>query len=236
MKSLVVLTVGLAAPLCLGTVSRAATPSSSQAGSVSFEPMSQVPTKPAVQPFCSGAYADDFGALQSTARDFDRHPEATFSYCTRNSAIYECISYGPDGAVRRERTRAIMHGTAFAYRQQGNDTLLLTNDHVASWPAVTDALHAVDGVPSGCKKISESLTLVDDESDSYARDDVTLSTVVTDPQLDVAVLRAHAPLQVMRWKVGSSAALRERNVVEVRGFPLGAFRATNVGKVIVAHD
>jgi serine protease Do len=190
----------------------------------------------APQPFCSGGYADDFGALSATARDFDHHPEATFSYCTRNVAVYECLSYAPDGTVRRERKRALMHGTAFAYKRQGDDTLLLTNDHVAAWPSVTDAQHSVDGVPAGCKKISENLTLVDDERDAYARDDVPVSLVVTDAELDVAVLKARAPLQVMRWKVGNSAALRERNVVEVRGFPLGAFRATNVGKVISARD
>jgi serine protease Do len=235
MKSLVVLTIGLVAVLWSGGESRAASPPS-QGGASPLAPMSLPPAKPTAQPSCAGAYADDFGALQSAARDFDRHPEATFSYCTRNTAIYECLSYGPDGTVRRERRRTLMHGTAFAYRQQGSDTLLLTNDHVASWPIVTDAQHAVDGIPAGCKKISESLTLVDDERDSYARDDVPLSTVVTDPQLDIAVLKAHASLQVMKWKVGSSAALHERNVVEVRGFPLGAFRATNVGKVIVAHD
>ena len=40
----------------------------------------------------------------------------------------------------------------------------------------------------------------------------------------------------MPWKVGRSASIRERNLVEVRGFPLGAFRATNIGKVISAHD
>jgi serine protease Do len=195
-----------------------------------------VPPTPPPQPFCSGAYADDFGALSATARDFDHHPEATFSYCTRNVAVYECLSYAADGAVRRERKRARMHGTAFAYRRQGEDTLLLTNDHVAAWPNVTDAQHTVDGVPAGCKKVSESLALVDDERDAYARDDIPVSLVVTDPALDAAVLKARAPLQVMRWKVGNSAALRERNVVEVRGFPLGAFRATNVGKVISAHD
>ena len=71
---------------------------------------------------------------------------------------------------------------------------------------------------------------------SIPRDDVPATVVVTDPQLDVAILRAHAPLQVMPWKIGRSADLRERNVVEVRGFPLGAFRATNIGKVISAHD
>jgi serine protease Do len=226
-----VVALALAAPVCAPSPGRAATPQSPPAST----PHESVPrNRP--EPFCSGAYADDFGALQSDARDFDRHPEATFSYCTRNTAVYECLSYGPDGAIRRERKRAVMHGTAFAYKQQGSDTLLLTNDHVAFWPNVTDPQHVVEDIPSGCKKVSESLTLVDDERDSYARDDVPVSMVVTDPQLDVAVLRARAPLQIMRWKIGSSAALRERNVVEVRGFPLGAFRATNLGKVVVTHD
>jgi serine protease Do len=38
------------------------------------------------------------------------------------------------------------------------------------------------------------------------------------------------------WKIGRSAGIRERNVVDVRGFPLGAFHATNVGKVVSAYD
>jgi serine protease Do len=234
MKSIAV--PAILAALLSGPTGRAAVPLTSVSGPTSSDPTSSLPSASGPRPFCAGAYADDFGALQTTAREFDRHPEATFSYCTRNTAVYECLSYGPEGAVRKERKRVIMHGTAFAYRQQGADTLLLTNDHVASWPTVTDEQHAVDGVPPGCKMVSESLTLVDDEQDSYGRDDVPVSLVVTDPQLDVAVLRAHAPLQLMKWKVGNSAALRERDVVEVRGFPLGAFRATNVGKVIVAHD
>lgn len=187
-------------------------------------------------PRCEGAYADDFRALKAEARDFDRRPEAVFSRCTRNTAIYECLSYGPDGAIRRKQRKAVAHGTAFGYRRQGTDTLLLTNEHVASWPMVTDPQHPVDGVPSGCKKTAETLALVDDEKDTYARDDVPLTRVVTDTQLDIGVLRAHAELPVMPWKIGHSGALTERNVVEVRGFPLGAFRATNLGKVISPHD
>jgi len=185
---------------------------------------------------CAGAYADDSAVLSPDVRDFDRHPEAVFSRCTRNTAVYECLSYGADGAIRRQRTNVVLHGTAFAYRRQGPDTLFLTNEHVAVWPAVTDAQHRVDGIPSGCKKVSESIALVDDEHDSYARDDVPLTRIVADPRLDVAVLRAPGALPVMPWKIGHSGALAERNVVEVRGFPLGAFRATNVGKVISPHD
>jgi hypothetical protein len=187
-------------------------------------------------PLCAGAYADDLTVLSADAKAFDRGPEAVFSYCTRNSAVYECLSYGVDGSVRRDRRKVVLHGTAFAYKRQGADTLLLTNDHVAAWPAVTDAQHTAEGVPAGCKKISETLALVDDEHDSYARDDVPVTRVVTDPQLDVAILKTAATLHVMPWKLGKSAALRERNAVEVRGFPLGAFRATNVGKVISALD
>jgi S1-C subfamily serine protease len=193
-------------------------------------------TTPAPGAFCAGAYADELTILSNDARAFDRSPDGVFSYCTRNTATYECLSYGLDGAVRRERRKAVLHGTAFAYRKQGPDTLLLTNDHVAAWPAVTDAQHGVDGIPPGCKKTSESLALVDDEHDSYTHDDVPVTRVVTDPQLDVAILKTQASVHVMPWKIGRSAAMRERNVVEVRGFPLGAFRATNVGKVISAID
>jgi serine protease Do len=185
---------------------------------------------------CSGQYADDFSALSVAARDFDHRPEATFSYCTRNTATYECLSYGSDGAVRHERRRVVLHGTAFAYRKQGGDTLLVTNDHVAAWPAVTDGAHTVEGVPAGCKRVSEALALVDGEHDTFAGDDVAVTRVVTDPGLDVAVLKAHGDLQVMPWKIGRSAGIRERNLVEVRGFPLGAFRATNIGKIVSAHD
>ncbi len=196
------------------------------------------PATPASEPppLCAGSYADDFRVLSSQVREFDRQPQSAFSYCVRNTAVYECLSYGADGAVRHERRTAVLHGTAFAYRRQGADTLLLTNDHVAAWPGVTDAQHAVDGVPAGCKKVGETLALVDDEHDSYGRDDIPVSRVVTDPQLDVAVLKTAANLQVMPWKIGHDARLRERNVVEVRGFPLGAFRATNAGTVISAHD
>ena len=184
----------------------------------------------------AGSYSDDFSSLSTRARNYDDHPESVFSYCARNTAVYECLSYAADGTIRRSRERSVLHGTAFAYQRQANDTLLLTNDHVAVWPSVTDAGHLVDGVPAGCKLVSQTVALVDNEHDDYPRDDVPVIVVVTDPQLDVAILRAHAPLQVMPWKVGRSADLRERNVVEVRGFPLGAFRATNIGKVISAHD
>jgi len=184
-------------------------------------------------PMCVGDYADDLQALAPRVREYERQP---YSYCVRNTATYECLSYAPDGSLRRTRKRAVMHGTAFGYRQQNGETLLATNQHVAEWPAVTDEEHPVDGVPLGCKKLGDQLSIVENESDAYERDNVGLQRVVADAQLDVAVLKAHKLLNILPWKIGRSASLRDRNVVEVRGFPLGAFQATSVGKVISAFD
>jgi serine protease Do len=178
-------------------------------------------------------------ALASHVRAQDTKP---FSYCLRTTAVYECLSYGPDGSVVRARRRAVQHGTAFAYRSgEGGEgkrpeTLLLTNQHAAEWPLVTGPDTRVDGVPDGCKKVSESLRLVDNESDAWERDDVTVSRVVADPHLDVAILKAPGRLATLPWQIGRSSALRERNLVEVRGFQLGAFKATSVGKVISSYD
>jgi hypothetical protein len=127
-------------------------------------------------------------------------------------------------------------GPPSASARQNGDTLLLANDHVAEWPAVTDDDHPVDGVPTGCKRVSDELKIVDNEADAYAPGDIPLQRVVADPTLDVAVLKAHTALQLMPWKIGRSAAVQERNVVEVRGLPLGAFEATNAGKVISAYN
>jgi len=186
--------------------------------------------------FCAGDYAEDFGALSPAARAFETSPQQTFTYCVRTSAVYECPSYALDGTLKKTLKKTKAHGTAFAYRQQNGETLLLTNQHVAEWPAVTDADHTVDDVPLGCKRVSDRLRIVDGESDEYERDDVALTKVVADPQLDVAILKAKVPLPVMPWKIGHSSALHDRDVVDVRGFPLGAFKANNVGKVISAYD
>ncbi len=184
-------------------------------------------------PYCQGEYADDLTVLVPRARELERQP---YSVCVRTSAMYECLSYADDGSIRRRRVESIAYGTAFGYKQQNGETLLVTNDHVAEWPAVTDDEHHVDGVPSGCKRVSDSLRVVDNESDDYEADDVPLTRVVTDVALDAAILKAKTLLPVLPWKIGRSALLRERNVVEVRGFPLGAFRATNVGKIVSAYD
>jgi S1-C subfamily serine protease len=185
--------------------------------------------------YCPGEYADDFSSLLPKARELEQEVSA-YTFCIRTVATYECPSYGADGNLRRKKRRVVAHGTGFAYRQQDGETLLLTNEHVAEWPAVTDEEHPVEDVPTGCKRVSDVLKIVDNQADSYEADDIPLVRVVADPQLDIAVLKAKAVLPVLPWKIGRSAGLKERNVVDVRGFPLGVFKATNVGKVISAYD
>lgn len=184
---------------------------------------------------CYGEYADDLGALSAAARQFElTKPQYTF--CIRTTAVYECPFYGADGTLKRVRRRVTAHGTGFALRRDGGDTLVVTNEHVAGWPAVTDSDHTAEDVPPGCRRVSDALRIVDGESDSYERDDVPLARVAVDTQLDVAVLRAKAALPVLPWKLGRSATLRERNAVDVRGFPLGVLRTNNVGKVTSAYQ
>jgi len=186
---------------------------------------------------CGGAFADDFAALSAVAREAEQKPQSqSWVYAIRTTATYECLSYAGDGNVRRVRRKALAHGTGFGYRQQNGETYILTNQHVAEWPPVTDDEHKVEDVPPGCKRVSDALKIVESERDTYDRDDIPLQRVVTDRSMDMAVLKAHALLPILPWKVGRSADLKERNVVDVRGFPLGAFKATNVGKVVSTYD
>lgn len=183
-----------------------------------------------------GDYADSFVPLTEQVRAYERQPENRYTYCIRNTATYDCVSYGSDGALRHQASRAVAHGTGFAYREEGGETYLLTNRHVVAWPSVTDATHAVEDVPAGCKLTGEAMKIVDNEDDDYAADDLPLSRVVADVALDMAVVKAHARLHLLPYRVGRSAALHVGDVVMVRGFPLGAFQAYNTGKVVNPYD
>ncbi len=192
---------------------------------------------PRVRPWCQGAYATDFSALTPKAAELSARPENQFTYCVRVTAIYECVSYGSDGTIKRARKSVTSHGTAFGYRRDKTDTLLATNQHAVEYPVVTDDEHLVDGVPAGCKRVSDGMRIVENERDDYEADDVALARVVSDAALDLSVVRAkNTMLNVMPWRFGKSSALRERNVVDVRGYPLGAFKATNLGAVISTYD
>src|SRR5436190_942570 len=191
-------------------------------------------TEPA--PLCAGDYADALPAEKAASiLDTVKQP---FVFAIRNTSTYEHVYYGRDGKLRRAYLRSVVHGTAFAYRIVNAETHLVTNEHVASQPDVTDDEHAVDGVPTGSKKVREQLKIVRDETDDYEPGHVALAKLLSDTQADIAVLKTRKQLPVMPYRLGRSAALRPGNLVQVRGFPLGAFAAVNTGKVLnpMTHD
>jgi S1-C subfamily serine protease len=202
----------------------------------------KAPAKPAASqapqhaPLCAGDYADALPA-EKAAAILDTVKEA-FVFAIRNTATYEHVYYGRDGKLRRAYLRSVVHGTGFAYRIVSGETQLVTNEHVASQPEVTDDEHPVDGVPPGSKKVREQLKIVRDETDDYEPGHVLLIKVLSDAQADIAVLKARKQLAVMPYRIGRSSALRPGNLVQVRGFPLGAFAAVNTGKVLnpMTHD
>lgn len=181
-------------------------------------------------------YSDTFMPLRDDVRTYERDPANRYTYCIRNVGTYECLSYGGDGIVHRQQYQTTAHGTGFAYQLDGDQTRLLTNEHVVAWPFVTDGGHRLEDVPLGCKLISQKLSIVDNDDDDYDADDIPLTRVLDDPALDVAVVRAKGKLRLLPYRVGRSAALSTGDVVVVRGFPLGVFQAYNTGTVINTYD
>ena len=195
-------------------------------------PARAAPQPPAAQPpLCPGDYADGLPTEKANAiLDAMKDP---FVFAIRNTTTYEHVYYGRDGKLRRNYLRSVEHGTGFAYRSAANgETLLVTNEHVASQPEVTDEDHPVEGIPAGSKKVREQLKIVRDESDDYEPGHIALSKVLSDPAADIAIVKARKTLGTLPWHLGRSSLLRPGNLVYVRGFPLGAFAALNTGKVL----
>src|SRR5205814_8740067 len=128
-------------------------------------PAKPAATQPAPPPLCSGDYADALPVDKASAiLDASKDP---YVFAIRNTATYEHVYYGHDGKLRRAYLRSVVHGTGFAYRVVSGETQLVTNEHVASQPDVTEDDHTVDGVPVGSKKVREQLKIVRDENDDY---------------------------------------------------------------------
>jgi serine protease Do len=193
------------------------------------------PTKSVPHPapparLCAGDYADALPVEKTNA--ILESVKDPFVFAIRNTATYEHVYYGRDGKMRRAYLRSVVHGSGFAYRVVNGESQIVTNEHVASQPDVTDEEHPVEGVPMGSKKVREQLKVVRDENDDYEPGHVLLTKLLSDGQADIAVLKAKKQLGLMPYRIGRSGALRPGNLVQVRGFPLGAFAALNTGKVL----
>ncbi|WP_242344695.1 trypsin-like peptidase domain-containing protein [Anaeromyxobacter terrae] len=181
---------------------------------------------------CAGRYADTLSAMKAAAREREARPAADYVYCLRATAVYEQLSYGRGGKLRRQYYTKVRHGTGFAYRLRGDESLLATNHHVVDFPEVTGEGVELEGVPPGSRRVREEIRIVANEAEPDAPAQLALTPVVSDPALDVAVLSAPAKLRTLPYHTGSAADLRVGDAVLVRGFPLGAFPAANAGRVI----
>jgi Trypsin-like peptidase domain len=190
--------------------------------------------KPALS--CAGEYADTLQPQYAPGRAPVPTQPAEYTYLVRNTARYECPYYGTDGKLRKRSIDAREHGTAFAYEVAGEETFLLTNEHVAVWPEVTDSRNKVPGVSDGCKRVESRLRIVHDEQSEEEVGQIPIKLVAADPRLDAAILKASRRLTVIPYAIGKSQALRQGNAVEVRGFPLGLLHAVNTGKVVNPYD
>src|ERR1043165_733377 len=108
---------------------------------------------PAPPPLCEGDYADALPAEKANAI-LDSTKE-TFVFAIRNTATYEHVYYGREGKLRRAYLRSVVHGTGFGWKVVGGETQIVTNEHVASQPEVTDEDHSVEGIPIGSQKAGE---------------------------------------------------------------------------------
>jgi serine protease Do len=206
------------------------------AGAIGGAAMQWRPTNARPALACAGEYADTLQPyVPANERPIARSP-GEYTYLVRNTARYECPYYGPDGKLRKRPVDTREHGTAFAYEVDGDETYLVTNEHVAVWPEVTDSRSKVAGVAEGCKRVDSKLRIVQDEQTEEETGQIPLKLIAADPRLDAAILKAGRRLTVLPYAIGKSQALRQGNAVEVRGFPLGLLHAVNTGKVVNPYD
>ena len=192
---------------------------------------------------CGEAYADAQIAMSDKVRELENH--ASYARLVQTEVQYETPYYGSDGRIQQRRSKGAFFGTAFAYMRRGDEVFFLSNAHVVSSPPVTSTDTRVDGVPPGSRKVQEESWIVERDGDGVVKI-MKLTRVAVDLATDSAVLRARWPqkaqkptdptIEVMPYKIGRSADLHVGNFVYVRGYPLGAFQAVNVGRVTNPFD
>ena len=184
------------------------------------------------RPPCTGRYADTLAAMTAASRERESRPSADWVYCLRATATYEHVQYRRGGKLVHDYVTKTRHGTGFAFRRHAGEWLVATNQHVVAFPEVTGDGEDLEGVPPGARRVRVELRIVANEADPETPEQVVLRPLVVDAALDVAVLAAREPLRVMPYRFGRSADLRVGDAILARGYPLGAFPASNAGRVI----
>src|SRR5512146_1710012 len=151
-------------------------------------PAESAPAAPAARrerPPSQERYADGLAAMSAAARARESRPSAAYVYCLRATAVYEHLSYGKGGKLRRQYVTKVRHGTGFAYRRRGAEWLVATNHHVVEFPEVTgDGGPDLEGVPPGSRRIRQDVRIVSSEAEPERPEQPTLTVVVEDEALD----------------------------------------------------
>lgn len=152
-------------------------------------------------------------------------------HCIRNEVTYQKVGKGDQPKLVRRG-----YGTAFAYERRDGQTYLVTNHHVIDSPSGFYRMER--GQTEGSfsvahyRKISERFTLVDDARDSDPKDDVVVSKVREDENVDIAVLRTKKDIHVSdRFVFDPSFEARRGDEVYLLGFPKALVRAQTKGVV-----
>ena len=165
-----------------------------------------------------------------------RADSPTRSACATPPSTSACPT-PPTAACAARAEACVAHGTAFGYRQDNGDDAA----------AHQRARRRVAGghrrrAPRRRRPAGLQARLGEPARSSTTRTTPTRPTTCRSrawSPIRSSTPRCCGPRRRCRCCRGRWAArprLHERNVVEVRGFPLGAFAATNVGKVVSAFD
>jgi serine protease Do len=200
-------------------------------GAVAVAASAPVAAREAPRAECAGRYADTLSAMRAAARDREARPAADYVYCLRASAVYEHLSYGRGGKLRHQYFTKVRHGTGFAYRVRGDESLVATNHHVVDFPDVTGDGVELEGVPAGSRRVREDVRIVANEAEPDAP---ASSRSPRSSRTRRSTWRCSPRRRGSRRCRTAPAAhdLRVGDAVLVRGFPLGAFPAANAGRVV----
>ncbi len=175
-------------------------------------------------PSCSSVY-QAVETQQQISRESALEDILRSVVCLRNTAMYVNQNNG-------ERTTRSTFGTGFVYKREDGWSYLTTSEHVgkqAEREIVQDFFNS--GNPEIWNKVSEEVTIVDNKFDKNKKDDILLSVVRSDTELDTIVLKTRTPLHIAHsYRIGT---IQEHpgDPVYVVGFPLGFAKAVTEGTI-----
>lgn len=135
--------------------------------------------------------------------------------CIRNTATY--VNQQDQQVVKRA-----IFGTGFVYKREDGWSYLTTNNHVGNQPEKEEVPNFFDmSHPDIWTKVKEELSIVDNRADQNSADDIPLSVVRNDEELDTLVMKTKTALHVAHSYHLGTIQEHVGDPVYVVGFTLG---------------